>query len=206
MGRAWSFSSFHRSGNGIVSFWAAASLVPRGEWAFRQRKCALPACQACGLDAPRVLAELRSSPNMSVLPRRNVLFLFPSGEQSGGPCCNCAFRPSKSAPSACPAFGVDAGHVLAELRSSSIVFWGPLGRAPVGDSKWAGCALVGSSERQCAHLWGFRKATRMPMGDSNGHGARRWADPRDRARSCVIYYNILRSHVMYFKVFYCIAW
>ena len=159
MGRAWSFSSFHRSENGIVSFWAAASLVPRGEWAFRQRKCALPACQACGLDAPRVLAELRSSPNMSVLPRRNVLFLFPSGEQSGGPCCNCAFRPSKSAPLACPAFVVDAGHVLAELRSSSIVFWGPLGRAPVGESKWAGRAPVGSSERQRACLWEMPNGT-----------------------------------------------
>ena len=182
MGRAWSFSSFHRSENGIVSFWAAASLVPRGEWAFRQRKCALPACQACGLDAPRVLAELRSSPNMSVLPRRNVLFLFPSGEQSGGPCCNCAFRPSKSAPSACPAFGVDAGHVLAELRSSSIVFWGPLGRALVGDSKWAGRAPVVSSESQCAHLWGapkgnaraygrFQRPRRASVGEPEGQGA-----------------------------------
>ena len=170
MGRAWSFSSFHRSENGIVSFWAAASLVPRGEWAFRQRKCALPACQACGLDAPRVLAELRSSPNMSVLPRRNVLFLFPSGEQSGGPCCNCAFRPSKSAPSACPAFGVDAGHVLAELRSSSIVFWGALraracGRFQMGRTRTCGefrkpvRAPVGSSERQRACLWEMPNGT-----------------------------------------------
>ena len=160
-----------------------ASLGARGAWAFRRGKSALPLCQACGTDAAHVPAELQSSSKMNVLPRRDTFLGFPSGEQSGGPCCNCAFRPSTSAPLACPAsFGVDTGHVLAELRSSSIVFWGPLGRAPVGDSKWAGRAPVVSSESQCAHLWGAPKgnaraygrcqmARRASVGESEGQGA-----------------------------------
>ena len=97
-GRVWSFGSFHKSENGILSSRAVASLGVRGEWAFRRSKSALPACQACGLDAPHVPAGLRSSSKMNILPRRDTFLGFPSGEQSGGPCCNCAFRPSKSAP------------------------------------------------------------------------------------------------------------
>ena len=134
-----------------------------------------PRCPACPCRAP----ELAKHERFTTAKRAS---LFPSGEQPGGPCCNCAFRPSKSAPLACPASGVDAGHVLAELRSSSIVFWGPLGRAPVGDSKWAGRAPVVSSESQCTHLWGVPKgnaraygrcqmARRASVGESEGQGA-----------------------------------
>ena len=151
-GRAWSLGSFHKSENGISGSRAVASLGARGEWAFRRGKSALPLCQACGTDAAHVPAELQSSSKMSVLPRRDTFLGFPSGEQSGGPCCNCAFRPSTSAPLACPAFGVDTGHVLAELRSSSMVLWGPLGRALVGDSKWVGRAPVGNRKGQGARL------------------------------------------------------
>ena len=207
-GRAWSLGSFHKSENGISGFRAVASLGARGEWAFRRGKSALPLCQACGTDAAHVPAELQSSSKMSVLPRRDTFLGFPSGEQSGGPCCNCAFRPSTSAPLACPAFGVDTGHVLAELRSSSMVLWGALraracgrfqmGRARAcGKSQRAGRAAIGDSKGPGARLWEipkggartcgqFRKAARAPMGDSKGHGARWWEIPKDRARSCVI--------------------
>ena len=151
-GRAWSLGSFHKCETGTSGFRAVASLGARGEWAFRRGKGALPLCQACGTDAAHVHAELQSSSKMSVLPRRDTFLGFPSGEQSGGPCCNCAFRPSTSAPLACPAFGVDTGRVLTELRSSSMVLWGPLGRALVGDSKWVGRAPVGNRKGQGARL------------------------------------------------------
>ena len=129
MGRAWSFSSFHRSENGIGSFQAAASLVPRGEWAFRRSKSALPACQACGLDAPHVLAELRSSPNMRVLPRRNVLLCF---QAANNLVAHAAIARSAQVKAHLWAIPKGSARVHGRFQRAR--------RALVGDSKWAGRA------------------------------------------------------------------
>ena len=170
MGRAWSFSSFHRRGNGIVSFWAAASLVPRGEWAFRQRKCALPACQACGLDAPRVLAELRRPAKherfttakraFSVSKRRTIwwpmLQLRVPPKQKRTFCVPGVWRRC----GACPCRAPELVHCfLGALRARAC------GRFQMGRTRTCGefrkpvRAPVGSSERQRACLWEMPNGT-----------------------------------------------